>query len=197
MKKYDFNRGWTVRKAEAGFFPQDLAGEPVILPHDAMIWEKRSPDSPTESAGGWYPGGDYEYRKTWYVGEAGVGIVTYDMPVTFAKPYPAYLAYCGDFDITGYRRPLSYFREIVFGQRKDPYLAVRLPEHYGQKAAHTPWAAPECVASWTWNGYEGRHCLVEVYADAPQVELFVNGTFLRQEAGRGGEPLLRRIRCGV
>ena len=70
MKKYDFNRGWTVRKAEAGFFPQDLAGEPVILPHDAMIWEKRSPDSPTESAGGWYPGGDYEYRKTWYVGEA-------------------------------------------------------------------------------------------------------------------------------
>ena len=52
MKKYDFNRGWTVRKAEAGFFPQDLAGEPVILPHDAMIWEKRSPDSPTESAGG-------------------------------------------------------------------------------------------------------------------------------------------------
>lgn len=128
--------------------------------------------------------GDYTWTAWDYIGEAGVGIVTYDMPVTFAKPYPAYLAYCGDFDITGYRRPLSYFREIVFGQRKDPYLAVRLPEHYGQKAAHTPWAAPECVASWTWNGYEGRHCLVEVYADAPQVELFVNGTsYGRKPAG--------------
>ena len=53
--------------------------------------------------------GDYTWTAWDYIGEAGVGIVTYDMPVTFAKPYPAYLAYCGDFDITGYRRSAQLF----------------------------------------------------------------------------------------
>ena len=32
-------------------------------------------------------------------------------------PYPWLLAWCGDIDITGHRRPASYYREIVFGLR--------------------------------------------------------------------------------
>lgn len=119
--------------------------------------------------------GDYTWTAWDYLGEAGIGIVTYDGRLRFAKPYPAYLAYCGDFDITGYRRPMSYLREIVFGLRKEPYIAVQLPEHYGKEPMCTPWSFPVTVSSWTWKGQEGKNCLVEVYSDAPEVELFVNG----------------------
>lgn len=128
--------------------------------------------------------GDYTWTAWDYLGEAGIGIVTYDSRLTFAKPYPAYMAYCGDFDITGYRRPMSYLREIVFGLRKAPYIAVQLPEHYGKEPMCTPWSFPVAVSSWTWKRQEGKNCLVEVYSDAPEVELFVNGESVgRQLAG--------------
>lgn len=126
--------------------------------------------------------GDYCWTAWDYIGEAGVGIVTYEDRMTFSKPYPAYLAYCGDFDITGYRRPASYYREIVFGLRKTPYAAVQLPMHYGENACCTPWATPEAISSWTWPGYEGKHCIVEVYSDAPEVELFVNNKSIGKKA---------------
>ena len=118
--------------------------------------------------------GDYGWTAWDYIGEAGVGIVTYNGENNFAKPYPAYLAYVGDIDITGFRRPMSYYREIVFGRRSEPYIAVQLPEHYYDEARCTPWANPTCVSSWTWQGSEGKPCKVEVYSDAPEVELFVN-----------------------
>ena len=46
--------------------------------------------------------------------------------------YPWLTAWCGDIDITGHRRPQSYYREIVFGLRSDPYVAVRRPQHHGK-----------------------------------------------------------------
>lgn len=38
----------------------------------------------------------------------------------------------------------------------------------------SPWSTAACISSWTWNGFEGKNCLIEVYSDAPEVELFVN-----------------------
>ena len=119
--------------------------------------------------------GDFTWTAFDYIGEAGVGVVTYNGKNDFQKPYPCYLAYCGDFDITGFRRPLSYYREIVFGFRKAPYLAVQLPEHYEDTPQHTPWALPDSVGSWTFPGFEGKPCRVEVYSKAPETELFING----------------------
>ena len=34
------------------------------------------------------------------------------------------------------------------------------------------------IASWTWPGYEGRTASVDVYADADEVELILNGKSL-------------------
>ena len=45
-------------------------GQKVTLPHDAMIWEKRSTANTSGSAGGYYAGGNYEYVKNFYVDEA-------------------------------------------------------------------------------------------------------------------------------
>jgi beta-galactosidase len=82
--------------------------------------------------------------------------------------------------MTGHRRPQSYYREIVFGLRTDPYLAVQRPEHHGEVAAGTPWSWTDVVSTWSWAGQDGAPVTVEVYADADEVELVVNG----RSAGR-------------
>ena len=113
----------------------------------------------------------------------------------FHGDFPWVVAGCGDLDITGHRRPQSYYREIVFGLRADPYIAVLRPEHHGQPVGHaSPWSWSDVVSSWSWGGHEGKPVTVEVYADADEVELLVNGRSLgRQPAGptTGSRPCSR------
>lgn len=131
--------------------------------------------------------GDFTWTGWDYIGEAGVGIPAYRPGEGgFSAQYPCQLAYCGDLDITGFRRPLSYYREIVFGKRTEPYIAVQDPEHYGEKLMKTPWIMSDATASWDWRGQEGKPIVVEVYADSEEVELLVNGKSCgRKPAGCG------------
>ncbi|WP_329222955.1 DUF4982 domain-containing protein [Streptomyces sp. NBC_01485] len=123
--------------------------------------------------------GDFTWTGWDYLGEVGIGRPQYVTPATPAPshtaPYPYLVAGCGDLDITGHRRPASYYREIVFGLRAEPYIAVRRPEHHGKAAAGTPWAWSDSIAGWTWPGFEGAPVAIEVYGDADEVELLVNG----------------------
>jgi beta-galactosidase len=125
--------------------------------------------------------GDFTWTGWDYLGEVGIGRTVYGEPETSSGPpsfmgdYPWLTAWCGDIDITGHRRPQSHYREIVFGLRSDPYLAVRRPEHHGETAAGTPWSWSDAVSTWSWDGFEGKPITVEVYADADEVELLVNG----------------------
>ena len=132
--------------------------------------------------------GDFTWTGWDYLGEAGIGRQQYTVPdgsrSALTAPYPWLLAGCGDIDITGHRRPASYYRQIVFGLRDRPYLAVQRPEHHGETFTGTPWAWSDSIASWTWPGSEGSPVTVEVYSDADEVELLVNGRSLgRQPAG--------------
>ncbi|MFD4606218.1 glycoside hydrolase family 2 TIM barrel-domain containing protein [Streptomyces sp. NPDC058464] len=126
--------------------------------------------------------GDFAWTGWDYLGEVGIGRPQYLTPdnprPAFSAPYPYLVAGCGDIDITGHRRPASYYREIVFGLRTQPYLAVQRPEHYGQARGSAPWAWSDTVSSWTWPGFEGSPVVVEVYSDADEVGLFVNNRFL-------------------
>ncbi|WP_283656049.1 MULTISPECIES: glycoside hydrolase family 2 TIM barrel-domain containing protein [unclassified Paenibacillus] len=122
--------------------------------------------------------GDFAWAGWDYLGEAGVGRVQYDMEeVThyIQSTYPWITAWVGDIDIIGNRRSVSYYREIVFGLRKAPYIAVQRPQHYFKKATLSSWGWSDSISSWSWNGYEGKPIKVEVYADAEEVELLVNG----------------------
>ncbi|MCD7814702.1 MAG: DUF4982 domain-containing protein, partial [Lachnospiraceae bacterium] len=120
--------------------------------------------------------GDFTWTGWDYIGEAGVGIPAYHWGEGgFGAEFPAQLAYCGDIDITGRRRPASYYRECVFGLRGKPYIAVQNPNHYGEPLIKTPWVISDATASWTWEGCDGMPVIVEVYAPGDEVELFVNG----------------------
>lgn len=89
-------------------------------------------------------------------GEAGCGIFHYDGGANFSSIYPERTAYIGDLDLLGNRRPISYLREIVYGLRKAPYLAVLRMEHNGQTSSKTPWMFKDNLSSWTWPGFEDR-----------------------------------------
>jgi beta-galactosidase len=129
--------------------------------------------------------GDFTWTGIDYLGEAGIGRIDYT-PTGGAfdgtsGPYPWLLAWCGDLDITGYRRPASYFREIVFGLRTSPYLAVRRPRADGLLPAGGPWSWSDTVASWSWSIPAGTPVVVEVYSDADEVDLLLNGRLVGTE----------------
>ncbi|MBA2247630.1 MAG: glycoside hydrolase family 2 protein, partial [Chloroflexia bacterium] len=122
--------------------------------------------------------GDFTWTGWDYLGEVGVGRTIYaDDPAGagFMAPFPWLTAWVGDIDITGHRRPASYYREIVFGLRNEPYIAVQRPSGFGRQVVSGPWSWSDSVSSWTWNGSEGAPIRVEVYSDADEVELLLNG----------------------
>lgn len=142
---------------------------------------------PAQIAGNWalvtenpHVIGDFTWTGWDYLGETGIGVVRYadesgSAPTSFSGDYPGLTAGCGDLDITGGRRPVSFYREIVFGLRSTPYIAVARPDTYDRAVAiATPWSWSDTVASWTWDGYEGRSVNVEVYSAAEEVELLLD-----------------------
>jgi beta-galactosidase len=130
--------------------------------------------------------GDFTWTGWDYLGEVGIGRTEYDVTPgaegtstssAFFGAYPWLTAWCGDLDITGQRRPMSYFRETVYGLRDEPYTVVQPPDRHGRTPAYS--AGPlwnEGVSSWSWPGFEGRPVTVDVFSDADEVELFVNGS---------------------
>ena len=129
--------------------------------------------------------GDFTWAGYDYIGEAGVGIFHYDGNANFTSIYPERLGYIGDIDLIGNRRPISYFREIVYGLTDKPYIAVERMEHNGQTAGKTAWMFKDNISSWTWKGFEGTNANVDVYSAGDEVELFINNRSLgRKPAGK-------------
>jgi len=129
--------------------------------------------------------GDFVWTAIDYLGEAGIGHVWYKGEKSFLGEYPWHQAYCGDIDICGFKRPQSYYRDCVWGLSKAPYIAVHKPEHHGKTADISAWGWPDVVSSWTWNGFEGKPIVVDVYSRSGEVELILNGRLIgRKNTGK-------------
>ena len=97
-------------------------------------------------------------------------------------------AYCGDVDITGYRKPISIYREMLW---KEPYdgefpsvlsIAVKEPDGYHGKIHQTAWSVGPTWSSWNWPGWEGKPIDVEVYTKAKEVKLYLNDQLIGTKA---------------
>ncbi len=95
--------------------------------------------------------------------------------------YPWHAAACGDIDLTGYRKPQSYYRDILWNGGDRVYATVRLPEPEGKKIIATGWATYPTLPSWNWAGQEGKEMQVEVYSGAEKVRLFLNDKLIGEK----------------
>jgi beta-galactosidase len=95
--------------------------------------------------------------------------------------YPWHAAQCGDLDLTGYRKPQSHYRDILWNGGDRVYTTVRLPEPEGKKIIAVGWAVYPTVPSWSWPGQEGKEMQVEVYSGAEKVRLFLNDKLIGEK----------------
>lgn len=124
--------------------------------------------------------GDCVWTAWDYFGETSIGHVRYDGQEPHGLlTYPNHIADCGDIDICGFRKPQSFYREIAFGGRTDPYITVRDPKRFDQPYKISGWGFYDGIPSWTWET-PGAPIEVYVFAEADEVVLTRNG----QEVGR-------------
>ena len=159
-------------------YPHRIILSAESFPADiAHVWEavERNP----------YVIGDMTWAGYDYIGEAGCGIYHYDGKKNFSSNWPDRLGYIADIDLIGERRPISYLRQIVYGLRKQPYIAVERLDKYGMPVSLTPWMGKDDIASWTWPGYEGKPAKIQVFSASQEVELYLNERIIgRKKTGK-------------
>ena len=131
--------------------------------------------------------GDIVWTGLDYLGESGIGRYYYEGE----RPGEHYVdggqpdwhgAYCGDVDITGWRKPISHYREMLWRDSKELYMAVREPDCYHGKIHQTAWSVWPTWESWNWPGWEGKPIEVEVYTKTPEVKLYLNDKLVGAKA---------------
>jgi beta-galactosidase len=135
--------------------------------------------------------GDFVWTSMDYLGEAGIGRVTYDDgEFKFLGDYPWHQAYCGDIDLCGFKRPQSFYRDIVWETGDPLYIAVHSPIPEDKTATVTRWGWPNVDANWNWHGREGQTFTVDVYSPFDSVELLLNGVSLGNQPSGDAKKLI-------
>ncbi len=119
--------------------------------------------------------GDFVWTGFDYMGESSIGWRGYPANKNF---YPWNLAYCGDIDICGWKRPQSYYRDALW-KKNQLSIFVKPPKpSFPQNPERAPWSMwqwEDVVDDWNWNGYEDSVFEINVYSSCDEVELFLNG----------------------
>jgi beta-galactosidase len=132
--------------------------------------------------------GDFVWTALDYLGEAGIGGSWLEgdeeAPAEdgWLPGWPWHQAFCGDIDICGWKRPPSYYRDLLWHSPDALYIGVHAPVPEGRKVARLGWGWPDVEASWTWPGLEGRELQVDVYSACDEVELLLNGESVGRKA---------------
>ena len=95
--------------------------------------------------------------------------------------YPWHAAYSGDLDLTGFRKPQSYCRDILWNGGDRIFTTVQLPAPEGMKISAPGWGVYPSLPNWTWPGQEGKPMTVEVYSGAERVRLYLNDKLLGEQ----------------
>lgn len=131
--------------------------------------------------------GDFVWTGWDYIGEASIGWTGYAPQWKSLAPYPWTLAYCGEIDALGFKRPASYYRDVLWKTGKNRISAfVKSPELSLQPEQNPSWylywVNPDLHPSWTWPEAKGETLEVVVYSIFEEVELFLNGKSLRKKS---------------
>lgn len=202
VHKYDPTR--PVTSALASWDPDWEIYDPLAAAHDIVGYNymihkaasdhERVPDRvimqtesyPREAFNNWaqvvdnpYIIGDFVWTGIDYIGESGIGRFYYTGQSEgehYARNhFPWHGAYCGDIDLTGWRKPISYYRDLLHNPNaKKIHLAVKEPSGYYGEVKETAWSVWPTWENWNWPGHEGKDIQVEIYSRYPAVRLYLN-----------------------
>lgn len=125
--------------------------------------------------------GDFVWTAMDYFGEAGIGHSVLSNEVdSFFMSWPWFNAWCGDLDVCGFKKPQSFYRDVVW--RRSPIeMAVHTPIPAGLTETVSRWGWPDESQSWNWKGQEGIPLQVSVYTRCQAVRLELNGRVIGEK----------------
>lgn len=139
--------------------------------------------------------GDFTWTAYDNMGEAGAGRSLWGREMKDSakriplggNKYPWRNCYQGDYDLCGFRRPQSYFRESIWREETEPRIFVTHPEHFGEPFVGTNWHWYDVDECWSYDDrYIGRPIKAETYTSAEKIEWFVNGERVGESAPVNG-----------
>lgn len=158
-------------------FPDHLIAITESYPLD-VVFVKREMDKHTQLIG------EFVWTGWDYFGETGLGHLDYDIegaPHWGLRPYPEHISNCGDFSITGFKKPASYLRDAAW-KKGSVHVFAQHPDNFGRKYSISGWGFFDVHRSWTFEGCEGKPATVQLYSIADECELIVNGVSLGKKA---------------
>jgi len=163
-----YNYQWQNYEADHNLHPEwIIAGtESVVLEADDN-WNKVKQHE--------YVIGDFLWTGMDYLGEASIGhAVLSNEDDNFLLDWPWFNAYCGDIDICGFKKPQSYYRDVVWGLSKiEMNVHTPIPDGLEEKVSF--WGWPDEWPNWNWKGYEENPLQISIYSSCDSAQLLLNG----------------------
>jgi len=161
------------------YLPQKYESDHARNPSRVMVCTESFPN---DAFNGWtkveahpYVIGDFVWTAFDYLGEAGIGHAVLDNEKNDQlMPWPWFNAFCGDLDLCGFKKPQSYYRDVVW--RRSPIeIAVHFPLPEGRAEKVSAWGWPDELPTWSWPVSKDRPMQVAVYTRCEKVRLELNG----------------------
>ena len=120
--------------------------------------------------------GNFEWTAMDFMGEVALG--WWGFSKNKSELYPWTSTYSGDIDLCGFKRPRSYYRDILFNRGSKLSAFVFTPVHSFEGTGDSPWGWDDVKQSWTWPGYEGKELTVVAYSACDSVQLILNNKII-------------------
>lgn len=139
--------------------------------------------------------GDFMWTGWDYLGESGIGTIRYMDKKTKKDIDPGLIISggAGVIDICGKMRPETGWNQTIWGLESNPVIGVNPYTHAAHFKSKRMWRKADTLSSWSWEGCEGIKEAVTVYADAPVVELILNGRSLGKKKTKENTAVFKKV----
>lgn len=118
--------------------------------------------------------GDFVWAGIDYLGEVGLGAWEYKEYAPRFDKGPGWIsAGAGCLDLTGKAQSQMAYMRVAYGT-DSLRMAVIPVNNTKNKHSSAAWRMTNAIESWSWEGCEGKDAVVEVYARAKSVKLYLN-----------------------